>query len=76
MTTQELLDSLTAVHSDESITVAGGYIDWSTVTRRHCRILEVGDDSNRAVQLVLTRDDLLKLHAALTVTLLRDAQEA
>lgn len=75
MTTQELLESFTAVHTDESIeTESGGYLDWSTPTADG-RVLEVGEDGVEPIQLRLSHTDLLKLHAALTLTLIRDAQE-
>lgn len=77
MTTRELLDSLTVVHTEEAVTFDDhrGYIDWSTRHSHDVRTVEIGDRNGNTVELILTHADLLQLHAALTLTLIRDAQE-
>jgi hypothetical protein len=69
--TETLIASLTAVQPDESITADGdGYIDWSTRDGDR-RAFEVGAQGDTAV-LWMTHDELVQLHARLTLTLLRD----
>lgn len=79
--TQALINSLTAVHGDADNhlgnlgTYLNGAINWSTYDERDKRWgFEVTDEDDNTAQLWLTRDDLLALHAKLTITLLRDAK--
>lgn len=79
MTSQQLLATLTAVADDASITFEDGrYLDWSVSEDDGSRYLEVGeniDDSDAAAVCIrLSRSELLRLHAALTKTLLRMAE--
>jgi hypothetical protein len=74
MTQQELIASLTAVHADSGIDFGDDkYIDWSSRLGNGAYIFEAGDGTD-TTQLWLTRSDLLRLHAALTLTLLRDGE--
>lgn len=74
MMTQELLASLTAVHTDEGVEFDDGLIDWSMRDGER-RAFDVSDGQGGSAVLWLSRDDLLQLHARLTLTLLRDVQE-
>lgn len=49
----------------------GPYIDWSAVDSAGLRAIEVYD-GYASTQLLLTREQLVQLHAALTATLLAD----
>ncbi|GEM_PF-5816094 len=70
---EALVASLAALHTTaaDGVTFADDdtYIDWSSSHVGGARTFEVGDGDD-AVQLILTRDDLVRLHAALTLTLL------
>jgi hypothetical protein len=69
--TEMLLASLTTLHTTKTLDVADGYVDWSTRDgSRYC--LEVSDGTDTAGVWV-TRDEMLKLHQALTLALLEDA---
>ena len=75
MTRETLLESLAAVADENGVYLHdddGTYIDWSSQVDGKW-IFEVGDDSE-AVQVYLSRADLVRLHAALTRTLLLDAE--
>jgi hypothetical protein len=79
--TQALLDSLAAVHGgeDDRLSELGiyreGVINWTSYDKRDQRwCFEVTDEDDNIARLWLTRDELLALHAKLTITLLRDAK--
>lgn len=73
MTNEQLVASLTAVQEADGVYLGDDrYVDWSSRDGGKY-IFEAGDGID-TVQLTLTRDDLLKLHAALTLTLLRDGE--
>lgn len=75
--TDTLIASLAALHTDDedSVNVLGGYLDWST-RLDDGRRLEVGDSAGNAIMLDLDRSTLVRLHAALTLTLLADQTSA
>jgi hypothetical protein len=73
-----LIASLTALHTDaeDAVTLDGdGYLDWSIRLTDGGRQLEVSDGTD-AMALDLSRADLVRLHAALTLTLLADQSSA
>lgn len=79
MSTHETLIASLALHGDADnvTTEQGGYIDWSISSGEDQYDewqLEAGDKEGNAAQLVMTRADMLALHHALTLTLLRDEQ--
>ena len=74
MTTQELLDSLIAVHDDGVYLTDVQYIDWSTPAEGGGRRLEISGEDGVVTALDLSPAALLQLHAALTATLLADAR--
>lgn len=76
MTREQLIASLTATDDSGWYAQADDdspYLDWSTQLADAGRRLEAGDEDGEAVTLDLTRDELVQLHRALTVTLLADA---
>lgn len=76
--TETLIASLTAVGSPACWAPGADdderYMDWSSRTPDGGYLFEAGDGSETA-QFKMTRDELIALHAAITLTLLRD-QEA
>lgn len=73
MTRDQLIASLTAAPSPTGWYAADGrYADWSARTDDGGYLLEVGDGTT-AGQAELTRSELEALHAAITRTLLADA---
>jgi hypothetical protein len=80
-TAAALAASLEAVHGPNDTLAlnlaSGAYFDWSTADDTG-RTIEIGENINNpgapVVQLTLTHDELLALHAKLTLTLMRDAQ--
>lgn len=73
MTREQLIASLTGVKSAGWYGDEGRYVDWSTRTGSGEFQVEVGDGYD-AVQLVMTREELVDLHRALTVTLLSEEE--
>jgi hypothetical protein len=71
--TDHLLASLTAVTDDiEGVYFDDDrYIDWSGGAPDGGRRLEVGDETGDAVQIVMSRADMVRLQRALTLHLLR-----
>lgn len=77
MTREQLIASLTTVSdprgwnpSDED---DPRYADWSDRTPDGGYQVEIGDRDDNVVQLGMTRDELVQLHHALTLTLLQDS---
>jgi hypothetical protein len=74
MTNQELIASLTAVQDVNDVQFDNGeYANWSIRYDDGKYLFEVGNDGD-AIQVDLTRDHMLRLQAALTLTLLRDGE--
>ncbi len=76
-TNQALLETLAAVADDGGVyfdeaATDGRYFDFSTV-RDGSRQFEISDSCS-VVQMDLNRAEMLRLHAALTRTLMEDAQ--
>lgn len=78
MTREQLIASLTATvdHKGWCTTDLDDqrYADWSTRTDDGGRVLEVGDADGDALQLEMSRDELIEFHRALTLTLLADSE--
>lgn len=74
MTRNMLLETLAAVQDDCDQVQCddGSYFDWS-VGDAGTRSMEVGNGDD-AVMIPMTREDLIRLHAALTRTLLADTR--
>lgn len=75
MTREQMIESLALV-AEHALYLDGDadgrYLDWSCGNPDEgTRTLEVGDGAE-AVQFDLTRDEIVRLHAALTATLLAD----
>jgi hypothetical protein len=74
MTQQDLIASLTAVQDAAAVYLdEDRYFDWS-IRHNGTYLFEAGSSSDVVVQLDLTRDEMLRLQAALTLTLLRDGE--
>jgi hypothetical protein len=70
---QSLLESLGAIRGDGAVCFDDErYIDFSAKTERG-RLFEVGNEDGEAVQVELSRAELVALHGELTRTLLEDA---
>lgn len=75
MSRETLLASLEAVADEGAVQFDDdAYIDFSVKHGDDGRCFEAGDDEGGCVQLRLSRADLVRLHAALTRTLLLDAR--
>jgi hypothetical protein len=72
MTNSETLIASLAVQDPRGVTADDGYIDWSSRDGDR-RAFEVGADGD-AVTLWMTREDMVRLHAALTVYLLTNPE--
>lgn len=72
MTREQMIESLALVAEHSTYFDDGRYFDWTTRDEDGTRTLEAGDGDD-AVQVRMTRDEMLQLHAALTATLLADA---
>lgn len=69
-TREALLASLIAVADEGAVTFAdGSYVDFSQV-EGDGRAFEIGNQDGEAVQLTLSRAEMLALHSALTRALL------
>lgn len=65
-----LIASLIAVQDSPGVYFADGrYVDWSSRTGSVYHV-EIGDGDGEAVQMDASRDDLLRIHAALGAHLL------
>lgn len=74
MTRDELLNTLTLTTTDDDSVYFEDderYIDWSSVDRRTGGIRVEVSDGCDTIQVELSREDLERVHRALTMTLLR-----
>lgn len=71
MTREQMINSLALVAEHAAYFDDGRYFDWSTSNEFGTRSLEVGDGVD-AVQVPMSRDDMVRLHAALTASLLAE----
>lgn len=70
MTREQMIANLQA--DRDAVTFDDGrYFDWSTQHEDGSLSFEIGDGAE-AVQVPMSRDDMVRLHAALTATLLAE----
>ena len=71
MTREQMIESLALVAEHAVYFDDGRYFDWSVPNGDGTRTFEAGD-ATEASQVRMSRDDMVRLHAALTATLLAE----